>query len=159
MEKDTAVRDTLHSLIGVFQKVAIECIAATFGKNGRADTPWETVERLAPGRSNILTLGLANEHYQCMLFVCVNDDDVADFLGTETDDEFLADAFGEMGNVYCGMLMGEKSITERFGVMKQSIPTYAKRNCFFPRAWGIQGTIDFDQSSVEIGYAARKNMF
>ncbi|ERP31645.1 hypothetical protein [Chitinivibrio alkaliphilus] len=114
---------------------------------------WEVRERLTGKYDHIITLGCSNSDYQGVIMVAVDDAGAREY--GESHEE-IVDIFGEIANTYCGMLMDQKGVKEKIGILSQAIPMYAAKQTFFPRAAAASGSvITEDGVAIHIGFAIR----
>ena len=148
------VKVHLESLIPILKKIVVDCTDVMFGKQFSIIDDWQIVERIEGSFDNIFSLGCANNNYQSIIIVGVQNDSI-DLVG-ETDNEIqLIDIFGELANSLCGLLMDYKEFTDVFGFMEQAVPLHSLQTVYFPKAWSICGSIVHDNKKMVIGFALR----
>ncbi len=116
---------------------------------------WLVVERLSGDYEHIITLGCSNSDYQGVVMVAAPEE-CSGYLFGDIDE--LRDALGELSNQYCGVLMDKECIVSEFGVLSQSVPMYASKRAFFPRAAAVTGKVYVGETYIQIGFALRAFM-
>ncbi len=134
------------------KNVAVEAVESLLMVDAEAGDDWEVFERLSGNHDHIITLGCSNSDYQGVIMFGVNDEDALNFCESA---EEVNDLFGEIANTYCGMLMDQEGIADRFGFLSQAIPMYAAKRAFFPRAWAISGKVLAGGVTIQVGFAVR----
>lgn len=150
------LKTVLESQINILSDLAVECIESVIQVKCKINEPWMVVDRLPGEFEHIIHLGNGNEIYQAVMAIGMSNSDAKDFVDFETEEELL-DIFGEVANIYCGMLMDKKEFTEKFGILTQSMPQYTSLQVFFPKASACYGKVyKSDTISITVGYAIRK---
>jgi len=159
-EKKVDIPDTLRRIMPDFISAGINTIESIFDKKAEKKEEWNVVERLEINFDNVFAVGNANSNFQGILIIGIMDSYVS-VLSPHCDKKIeLLDIFGEVGNCYCGVLMDKVSFTEIFGIMRQSVPQFAKGKIFIPKVWSVCGNIYFDNESwIHFGYAIREKTF
>jgi hypothetical protein len=102
-------------------------------------------------------LGNGNKDYQAILSIGLKDECIRGFLGNTVSSEDILDAFGEISNNICALIMDTETFTNHFGILRQSVPLYSQGETYFLRAWGIEGMIYYNNIWIYSGYAIRKS--
>ena len=152
-------KDILESFQSVFSVVGRECVESLAQKSCEIREPWAVAQRLQGKFDHIFSLGNANIRYQAIMAVGINTPAINSFFDLSTDGEDLLDAFGEIANQYCGLLMDQKQFADNFGILTQSVPQYSVNQTFFPRVWGVEGRVYSGEEWIYIGYAIRPAFF
>ncbi len=157
MSDQDNVAEILEKVKPDFIFSAKEAMESMFGVEGSIKEDWAIVERLEGNYENVFSIGNANNDYQAILIVSIQDNTVKKILNEAGSGYELLDAFGELGNNFCGVLMDQKNFTDEFGILTQSVPQYSQGNLFVPKATGVCGKVYFDNSDwMHFGYAIRK---
>ena len=154
-----ATKDVLETMPETFSKVALECVESICQCKCEQKEPWAVVQRLQGKFDHIFSLGNANAQYQAIMAVGIQADSIPGFIPGAEAADMLMDAFGEIANQFCGLLMDSKEFTAAFGILTQSVPQYSVNQTFFPKVWGVEGKIWNGESWLYIGYAIRPTLF
>ncbi len=153
------IKDALEKITDAFAFVGKECVESLSMKQCDVREPWAVVQRLQGRFDHIFSLGNANTDYQAIMAVGIQAQCIPDFFEIDASSDDLMDAFGEIANQYCGLLMDQEPFTENFGILTQSVPQYSINQTFFPRVWGVEGRLWIGESWLYIGYAIRSSAF
>ncbi|KMQ49925.1 hypothetical protein CHISP_3139 [Chitinispirillum alkaliphilum] len=155
MENSAEVKGKLQQLCPTFSGIAKECLQSLFQDTWEIREPWTIVDRLQGTFDHIFSLGNANDSFQAIMAVGVSEQTIKSLIPGLDNDEELIDLFGEVGNIFCGMLMDEEEFTNYFGILTQSVPMHAMSQTFFPRVTGIHGKLFKGDDWLYFGYAIR----
>jgi hypothetical protein len=159
LQLDSEIKLKLGRCVEIFPQIGIECIGAFAGVSCRLIEPWELNERMPGNFKHNIILGAGSNLYQTSFGIGFKNDTDMQLIRSETFEE-LCDAWGELANTYCGMLMDSEKFTNEFGVLTQSNPQYSGGHIFFPKAWAFSGALVSDKNeSINFGYAIRKLTF
>jgi hypothetical protein len=140
LDPNDPVRTKLSRLTLPIATIARDCIQTIFHHSCQVNPDWEVVERLRGDFRHNICLGCGSGEYQAIAVLGAGDREIDAFIGSLAGSDIL-DAFGEMLNVYFGMLMDDIEFTDAFGILTQSIPQYSAEINFYPRAWSCHGTL------------------
>jgi hypothetical protein len=149
----------MEKCAGIFTQIGIDCTTAFTGISFKIEKPWELSERLSGDYKHNIILGSGNNLYQASVGFGFKTDADMQVINTDSFDE-LCDAWGELANTYCGMLMDKNVFTDSFNILTQSFPQYTSGMVYFPKAWAYSGSL-VTEAGIEIflGYAIRKVTF
>ncbi len=159
MIKNTDIQIILNDVKDMFSSSAVECINAIFNISVHIKEKWSVTERLSGKFQNIFYLGNANNNFQGISIIGINDETVHKILTLSKLDHNLLDAFGEADNIFCGIIMDNTKFTSKFGILTQSVPQYSSGDIIVPKAWGVSGKIYLKNDWIYFGYAIRKARF
>jgi hypothetical protein len=157
MPSDPDIVETLQSLREAFPRVAAECFEAVFAEEAETTEAWEATPRLQVRSEHCFSLGSGNESYQAIAVAGFGEAGLDAFADETLSRGDVIDAFRELLNTYCGMLMDEPAFVEHFGILTQSLPQYTYKSLFVPRADGMQGALRVRGGEIVMGYAIRKS--
>jgi hypothetical protein len=151
-------KDILFEVADVFSKTGIECVEAFFQKECVIKSKWTVVNQLNCKFDCVLTLGCANDEYQSILAIGIQNSSFTALTGEENISvEDASDILGEFANTYCGMLSDHSEFYENFGVLAQTLPIfYRQGQSFLNFIWGVEGKLFFNDNWIYFGYAIRK---
>ena len=156
---DNEIKDKLEKCKEIFPQIGIECINAFAGLVCEVNEPWSILERMPGDYVHNIILGTGNSLYQAIFGIGFKTDPDIQIIPSDSFEE-LCDAWCELANCYCGMLMDKVSFTESFGVLTQAIPQYSNGETFFTKAWACCGTLKSENgATIYMGYAIRKLAF
>lgn len=159
MQSDNDVLIKLEKCKDIFPHIGIECLNSFAGMTSTIEKPWSIVERMAGDYLHNIIIGSGNDSYQAIFGIGFKTDPDFEIIAAETIDERI-DAWGEMANTYCGMLMDHKIFIESFNILTQSSPQYSSGDVFFSKAWSVCGALTVSNNRhVYLGYAIRRQMF
>ncbi len=152
--------ENLKRLIDVFSKVGCECLEIFFNQKANIKSSWAVVSSLNCQFDFILTMGSASHDYKTVLAIGSSKPSLCNLLGQqELQPDEVLDVLGEFANNYYGMLADEKTFTNEFGILIQSLPIlYAEGQTLLSFIWGVEGKIYFGENddSLYFGYAIQK---
>jgi hypothetical protein len=149
------VKAGIEELNSCIAAIARNCIEVVLGRSCIIDKRWSIIDRLRGDFRHNVYLRCRSDRYQAIAAFGAGEVEIQEFIGVN-DSGSILDVFGEMLNIYFGMLMDNDMFTRRFGILTQSIPGYsASANCF-PRAWGCHGNlITPNNGSLYMGFAIK----
>lgn len=157
LDPNDPIKGRLKNLCLPISEISQCCIETIFGQSCTLNDDWVVIDRLRGDFPHNICLGCGSNDYQALAAFGTGDHEINTLIGS-TDANEILDAFGEMLNVYFGMLMDNEQFINNFGVLTQSIPQYSAEMNFYPRAWGCHGTLDMPQGgSLYIGFAIKSN--
>jgi hypothetical protein len=153
------IKEKLENIKVMFSNLAIECVLSFFQVQCTPKSPFQILERLPGEFEHNIFLGNGNDTFQAVLAVGLSDKDAKGFVEFQGEEDLL-DIFGELANVYCGMLMDQNDFTSYFGILTQAVPQYTAKQVFYPKAFACAGELMNKNGDVfSIGYAIRKLNF
>lgn len=148
---------TISEFSDIFSKTAVECLGTLFGAECKSLDDWKIVPQLQAEYDNVIIMGSANNDFQAILAIGVNDTSIEAFVGNSLQKSEIFDAFGEVANTYCAMIIDKKEFSDKFGALNQSIPVlYSKGTPFLPFISGIEGKVYSNEHFVYFGFAIQK---
>lgn len=148
-------KELLEDCLLTFSETAIESARSIFQMEFHTKEPWTMIDRIPGNFEHNISMGNGNDHFQGIMTVGIDTKSLSMLIESQAPDD-VVDAFGELLNIFCGLLMDNKEITRRFGFLVQSVPLYAENNAFYPNAWSCIGNICSENgSSMQLGIALR----
>lgn len=148
---------SLKDVSDIFSSISIECVRALLGISCEIKTPWKFVPRLQAEFENVVIMGSANDRFQAILAIGMDDFSVEGFFGKLVDKNEFFDIFGEVANNFCAMILDNHEFYSQFGVLNQSLPVlYSKGIPFLPFISGIEGRIYSNNQFAYFGFAIQK---
>jgi hypothetical protein len=155
LENTLDITVALEQCKDIFSSTAIECANTLFGLNCTIKDKWTIVDRMPGKFSHSISMGNGNDRYQGIMAIGLSSEDMQKIIALTGVTEIL-DMFGEILNSYCGLLMDHYGLTEKFGILIQSLPQYTSEEVHFPKAWACVGQITSEQGiSMAWGFAIR----
>jgi len=159
VQLDNDVRVKLERCKDIFPRIGIECLSSFAGMTSTVEEPWTILERMPGNYRHNIIIGAGNDSYQAIFGIGFKTDVDFEIIPADTLNERV-DAWGELANTYCGMLMDQKIFIDSFSFLTQSSPQYSCGDVFFSKAWSIYGALSVSKKiNVYLGYAIRKQLF
>lgn len=147
----------LKEVIDIFPTCACDCIDLFFQKQCSPSSQWYFSDNIDCKTDRIITIGCANNDFQAIMAVGINNPDCRLLLNEEVSNEDFISLFGEFANTYIAMLMDYEEINSRFGILHQSVPVlYSSGMPFLPFISGISGMISVE-NDLAIKFAFSMN--
>ncbi len=154
MAHKLTIREMLLKHHTIFEKSAVESIGSLFQKEFSIREPWQVTTRLEGKFHHIFSLGSGDEKFQSLIVIGINNSHLHAIMESDNKEELL-DAFGEVCNIYSGILSDYTEITDYFGYLRQSVPQYTNEEVFFPKVWAINGKVFCEDNWLYFGCALR----
>ncbi len=155
LDPNDPIKAGLEQLCSPIALIARDCVETIFGQSCIIHDNWSIIDRLRGDFPHNIYLGCANDNYQAIATLGTGEREMREFIGT-CDRNSILDAFGEMLNVYLGMLMDNDMFTGRFGILTQSIPHYSADMSYYSQAWGCHGNLVTPKNgSLYMGFAVK----
>lgn len=159
MELDNNERIKLEKCKEIFPRIGIDCLNSFAGIASTVTKPWEILERMPGNYLHNVIIGSGNDAYQAIFGIGFKSDLEFEVIPAVTINERI-DAWGELANTYCGMLMDQKIFIDSFSILTQSSPQYSSGDVFFSKAWSVYGALTVSKTiNIYLGYAIRRQMF
>ncbi|MBF0226587.1 MAG: hypothetical protein HQK76_14120 [Desulfobacterales bacterium] len=158
MKPQPSIKELLLTKNHIFSDAAKECVSALFQHEAFIKEEWQIVDQLDCNFDFALTLGCANDEYQALVVVGIQNDSFCALLGQDAvPAEEACDVLGEFANTYCGMVSDYPAFREEFGILAQSLPVlYMKGHSYLQFIWGIEGKIYFGDNWIYMGYVIQR---
>lgn len=159
MQLDDEERIKLEKCKDIFPRIGIECFNSFAGMTSTVEEPWTILERMPGNYRHNIIIGSGNDAYQAIFGIGFKTDQDFEVIPAGTLDERI-DAWGELANTYCGMLMDQKIFIDSFNILTQSSPQYSSGDVFISKAWSVCGVLTVSKKvNIYLGYAIRRQMF
>jgi hypothetical protein len=159
VQLDDDVWVKLEKCKDIFPRIGIECLNSFAAMTSTVEEPWAILERMPGNYLHNIIIGSGNDSYQAIFGIGFKTDPDFEVIPADTLDERV-DAWGELANTYCGMLMDQKIFINSFNILTQSSPQYSTGDVFFSKAWSVCGALTVSNNiNIYLGYAIRRQMF
>jgi hypothetical protein len=157
MEYQPSVKETLNQMKDLFSSTAMECIETLFKKKPVLKDPWKVSELFNCQFERSFWIGSSNKDYQALIILGMQTPSISVMLGQDWMPSDAFDAFGEMLNIFNGMLMDKQKFIQTFGIMIQSLPVmHMEGESIFSPVCCVHGNLYIEGHPIFIGFSIKK---
>jgi anti-anti-sigma regulatory factor len=153
------IKTALQDMHAAFANTALECANIFFSLPCIEHEPFKVVETMNPAFDFLLSLAGNSNEYKAISFVGAQKNLLSALLNkSNVTLEDARDILGEYSNSYWGMLQDHNDFVMNFGHIEQGLPSlYSGGNVFLPFIWGIEGSINVQNTILYVAFSIRAN--